>query len=95
MKAARWSAVLVQLIVLYMPSHILFFSHKRGGGGALFFRVIAKQGHKISFLKILKYTSPPPLINYDQSLTTTFPHFFTYLSLRTCIDKGFLFKIQK
>ena len=32
MKAARGSAVLVQLIVLYMPSHILFFSHKRGGG---------------------------------------------------------------
>jgi hypothetical protein len=24
--------------------------------------------HKISFLKILNYTSPPPLINYDQSL---------------------------
>ena len=67
MKAARGSAVLVQLIVLYMPSHILFFSHKRGGG-ALFFRVMAKQGHKISFLKILNYTSPPPLINYDQSL---------------------------
>jgi hypothetical protein len=37
-------------------------------GGALFFRVMAKQGHKISFLKILNYTSPPPLINYDQSL---------------------------
>ena len=69
MKAARGSAVLVQLIVLYMPSHILFFSHKRGGGGgALFFRVMAKQGHKISFLKILNYTSLPPLINYDQSL---------------------------
>ena len=68
MKAARGSAVLVQLIFLYMPSHILFFSHKRGGGGALFFRVMAKQGHKISFLKILNYTSPPPLINYDQSL---------------------------
>ena len=33
MKAGRGSAVLVQLIVLYMPSHILFFSHKRGGGG--------------------------------------------------------------
>ena len=47
MKAGRGSAVLVQLIVLYMPSHILFFSHKRGGG-ALFFRVMAKQGHKIS-----------------------------------------------
>ena len=59
MKAARGSAVLVQLIVLYMPSHILFFSHKRGGG-ALFLRVMAKQGHKISFLKILNYTSPPP-----------------------------------
>jgi hypothetical protein len=29
---------------------------------------MAKQGHKISFLKILNYTSPPPLINYDQSL---------------------------
>jgi hypothetical protein len=28
--------------------------------GALFFRVMAKQGHKISFLKILNYTSPPP-----------------------------------
>jgi hypothetical protein len=27
---------------------------------ALFFRVMAKQGHKISFLKILNYTSPPP-----------------------------------
>jgi hypothetical protein len=36
--------------------------------GALFFPVMAKQGHKISFLKILNYTSPPPLINYDQSL---------------------------
>jgi hypothetical protein len=60
MKAGRGSAVLVQLIVLYgMPSHILFFSHKRGVG-ALFFRVMAKQGHKISFLKILNYTSPPP-----------------------------------
>ena len=71
MKAGRESAVLVQLIVLYMPSRILFFSHKRGGGGggALFFRVMEKQGHKISFLKILNYTSPPPLINYDQSLT--------------------------
>jgi hypothetical protein len=69
MKAGRVSAVLVQLIVLYMPSHILFFSHKRERGvGALFFRVMAKQGHKISFLKILNYTSPPPLINYDQSL---------------------------
>jgi hypothetical protein len=41
---------------------------KREGGGALFFRVMAKQGHKISFLKILNYTSPLPLINYDQSL---------------------------
>jgi hypothetical protein len=29
---------------------------------------MAKQGYKISFLKILNYTSPPPLINYDQSL---------------------------
>jgi hypothetical protein len=66
MKAGRESAVLVQLIVLYMPSRILFFPHKRGG--ALFFRVMEKQGHKISFLKILNYTSPPPLINYDQSL---------------------------
>ena len=36
MKAASGSAVLVQLIVLYMPSHILFFSHKRGGGGHYF-----------------------------------------------------------
>jgi hypothetical protein len=43
-------------------------SKREGGGGALFFRVMAKQGHKISFLKILNYTSPPPLINYDQSL---------------------------
>jgi hypothetical protein len=33
---------------------------KREGGGALFFRVMAKQGHKISFLKILNYTSPQP-----------------------------------
>jgi hypothetical protein len=32
MKAGRESAVLVQLIVLYMPSRILIFSHKRGGG---------------------------------------------------------------
>ena len=75
MKAGRESAVLVQLIVLYMPSRILFFSHKReggGGGGALFFRVMEKQGHKISFLKILNYTSPPPLINYDQSLTSVY-----------------------
>ena len=32
------SAVLVQLIVLYMPSHILFFSHnrEREGGGIIF-----------------------------------------------------------
>jgi hypothetical protein len=29
---------------------------------------MAKQGHKISFLKILNYTSPPPPINSDQSL---------------------------
>jgi hypothetical protein len=36
MKAGRESAVLVQLIVLYMPSRILFFSHKRGGGGIIF-----------------------------------------------------------
>ena len=42
----------------------------RERGGALFFRVMAKQGHKISFLKILNYTSPPPLINYDQSLSS-------------------------
>ena len=41
---------------------------ERGGGGALFFRVMAKQGDKISFLKILNYTSPPALLNYDQSL---------------------------
>jgi hypothetical protein len=32
----------------------------RERGGALFFQVMAKQGHKISFLKILNYTSPPP-----------------------------------
>jgi hypothetical protein len=32
--------------------------------------MMAKQGHKISFLKILNYTYPHPplLINYDQSL---------------------------
>ena len=35
MKAARGSAVLVQLIVLYMPSHICS-SHMRGGGGIIF-----------------------------------------------------------
>jgi hypothetical protein len=35
-------------------------SKRERGGGALFFRVMAKQGHKISFLKILNYTSPPP-----------------------------------
>ena len=74
MKAGRGSAVLLQLIVLYMPSHILFFSHKRGGGGIIFGKVMAKQGHKISFLKILNYTSPPPLINYDQSFNVFFMH---------------------
>ena len=36
MKAGRVSAVLVQLIVLYLPSHILFFSHKRDGEGIIF-----------------------------------------------------------
>jgi hypothetical protein len=36
---------------------------------------MAKQGHKISFLKILNYTSPPPLINYDQSLILQKPLF--------------------
>jgi hypothetical protein len=45
-------------------------SKRERGGGALFSRVMAKQGDKISFLQISNYTSPtpPPLINYDQSL---------------------------
>jgi hypothetical protein len=46
----------------------IFTDTSKREGGALFFRVTAKQGHKISFLKILNYTSPPPMINYDQSL---------------------------
>jgi hypothetical protein len=50
----------------------IFTDTSKRGGGALFFRVMVKQGHKISFLKILNYTSPPPLINYDQSLTFKF-----------------------
>jgi hypothetical protein len=44
MKAARGSAVLVQLIVLYMPSHILFFSHKRGGEWGIIFPGYGKAG---------------------------------------------------
>ena len=44
MKAGRESAVLVQLIVLYMPSRILFFSHKRGGGGGVIFPGYGKAG---------------------------------------------------
>jgi hypothetical protein len=43
-------------------------SKRERGGGALFFRVMAMQGDKISFLQILNYTSTPPLLNYDQSL---------------------------
>ena len=35
-------------------------SKRERGGGGIIFRVMAKQGHKISFLKILNYTSPPP-----------------------------------
>jgi hypothetical protein len=35
-------------------------SKRERGGEALFFRVMAKQGDKISFLKILNYISPPP-----------------------------------
>jgi hypothetical protein len=34
--------------------------------GALFFRVMAKQGDKISLLKILNYTSPPPPPPHDK-----------------------------
>jgi hypothetical protein len=56
---------------LVVGRYIFADTSKREGGGALFFRGMAKQGHKISFLKMLNYTSPPPpLINYDQSLTT-------------------------
>ena len=48
----------------------IFTDTSKREGGALFFWVMAKQGDKISFLKILNYTSPPPpLINFDQSLT--------------------------
>ena len=32
---------------------------------------------------------------YNSDPQMSFPHFFTYLSLRTCIDKAFFFKIQK
>jgi hypothetical protein len=44
----------------------IFTDTSKREGEALFFRVMAKQGHKISFLKILNYTSQSPLINYDQ-----------------------------
>jgi hypothetical protein len=53
---------------LVIGRYIFTDTSKRERGGALFFRVMAKQGHKISYLKILNYTSPPSLINYDQSL---------------------------
>jgi hypothetical protein len=43
---------------LVIGRYIFTDTSKRGGG--LFFRVMAKQGDKISFLKILNYTSPPP-----------------------------------
>jgi hypothetical protein len=57
---------------LIVGRYIFTDTSKREGGGALFFRVMAKQGDKISFLKILNYTSPPPLINYDQSLRSKY-----------------------
>jgi hypothetical protein len=56
---------------LVVGRYIFTDTSKRGGGGIIF-QVMAKQGDKISFLKILNYTSPPPLINYDQSLITEY-----------------------
>ena len=53
MKAGRGSAVLVQLIVLYMPSHILFFSHKRGGG--IVFPGYGKAGSQI-LIELSRFT---------------------------------------
>ena len=44
---------------LVVGRYIFTDTSKREGGGALFFRVTAKQGHKMSFLKILNHTSPP------------------------------------
>ena len=42
---------------------------------------MAKQGDKILFPKILNYTSPPPLLNYDQSLIRMFHHLFIVLQI--------------
>jgi hypothetical protein len=45
MKAGRGSAVLVQLIVLYMPSHNVFnSSHIREGEGGIIFPGYGKAG---------------------------------------------------
>ena len=37
-------------------------------GGVISFLAKARQGGKISVHKILNFTPPPPLLNYDQSL---------------------------
>jgi hypothetical protein len=47
------------------------------------------------FEKIVCFEQNETTKVYNSDPQMSFPHFFTYLSLRTCIDKGFFYKIQK